>query len=421
MPFAERIKLVGYDDLEGRAGFKLAMQEVRGRFYLYVASFWEPGLSILEVTDPGNPRFVRWLPGPPGTWTLQVQVAESRMITNMEPIPTGWGEPSESFEEGFAIWDVMDPEDPRMIGIWRTGAFGTHRNYYAGGRYVHTAARLPGFDGYVYAVVDIIEPDQPRLVGRWWWPGQNLEAGEKYIHADVTKLTSGRPASDMATTALSLHAGPYVEGNRAYGAWMRAGLVILDVSAPDRPVLVGSLSTYPPLGSSIALHTAVPLPDRGLVVVNSEALNERCREPVNVAGIVDVADEQDPVLISLFPTPIAPTGYTAASFCSKGGRFGPHNQHQPQGQPCLQPLGDHIYLTYFNAGLQVFDISDPYTPRIAGYYIADDPKTRRGPLPTELVTQFEDVLVDRRGYAYVTDKNMGVTILRFDVEDPTVD
>ena len=76
-------------------------------------------------------------------------------------------------------------------------------------------------------------------------------------------------------------------------------------------------------------------------------------------------------------------------------------------------MENHIYLTYFNAGLQIFDISDPYFPRIAGYYIADDPTTRRGPLPTDLVTQAEDVLVDRRGYAYVTDKNAGVSILRF--------
>jgi hypothetical protein len=110
---------------------------------------------------------------------------------------------------------------------------------------------------------------------------------------------------------------------------------------------------------------------------------------------------------------VVPDGYPAPSYCAKGGRFGPHDQHQPQGQSRLQPVGDYIYLTYFNAGLQVFDVSDPYTPKIAGYYIPDAPPARRGPLPTDLVTQSEDVLVDRRGDAYVTDKNAGVTILRF--------
>ncbi len=297
MPFADRVELVGYEDLEGKAGFKLAMQEVGERFYLYVAAFWEPGLFIVEVTDPARPRFVRFLPGPPGTWTLQVQVADGRMITSAEPIPPGWGEPSESYDEGFAIWDVADPEDPQLLGKWRTGGLGTHRNFYAGGRYVHAAARLPGFDGHVYAVVDIDDPEAPRLVGRWWWPGQHRAGGETFSEADRAKLAGGKPAPDMPTPALSLHAAPYVEGDRAYAAWMRAGFVLLDVSSPEEPRLVGSLPVYPPLGSSIAMHTAVPLPGRELVVVNSEALNERCREPVNFAGIVDVRDESDPLLI----------------------------------------------------------------------------------------------------------------------------
>jgi hypothetical protein len=415
MPFAENVDLVGYDDLNGHSGFKLAMRELGGSFFLYVAALWEPGLSIVDVTDPARPRFVRWIPGPSGTWTLQVQVADGRMITNLEPIPPGWGEPSDGFEEGFTIWALDDPEDPRPLGRWSSGARGTHRNFYSGGRYVHAAATLPGFRGHIYGVIDIDDPARPQLVGQWWWRGQHEAAGEDYAAEDVARMRRGRPAQDMHTPAISLHAGPYVEGTRAFCAWMRAGFVLLDISLPATPQLVSVLSVSPPLGSSIALHTAVPLPERQLVVINSEALNERCREPVNFAGLVDISDERDPVLISLFPAPTVPDGYPERSFCRKGGRFGPHNQHQPQRQSCLQPVGDLIYLTYFNAGLQVFDISDPYAPRIAGYYIPDDPKRRRGPLPTELVTQCEDVLVDRRGYAYVTEKNSGVTIVRLAV------
>ena len=36
-----------------------------------------------------------------------------------------------------------------------------------------------------------------------------------------------------------------------------------------------------------------------------------------------------------------------------------------------------------------------------------------GPLPKDVVAQTEDVLVDTRGYIYITDKNWGMWILRY--------
>jgi hypothetical protein len=121
--------------------------------------------------------------------------------------------------------------------------------------------------------------------------------------------------------------------------------VILDISDQTAPTMVSNLPVHPPLGSTIALHTAEPLPDRDLVLIDSEALRENCGEPVNFAGIVDVSDETDPMLLWLFPQPRVPQGYPTRTFCAKGGRFGPHNQHQPQGQPCLRPSSDLVYLT----------------------------------------------------------------------------
>src|SRR3954471_8446831 len=40
----------------------------------------------------------------------------------------------------------------------------------------------------------------------------------------------------------------------------------------------------------------------------------------------------------------------------RGGRFGPHNQHHPQnGDPTLFDSDDLPFLTWFNAGLRVYD------------------------------------------------------------------
>jgi hypothetical protein len=80
----------------------------------------------------------------------------------------------------------------------------------------------------------------------------------------------------------------------------------------------------------------------------------------------------------------------------------------------LAKLSNLIYLTYFNAGLQIYDISEPRDPFITAHYIPNDPLTRRGPLPTELVTQVEDVIVDRRGVIYLSEKNSGIHIIGLD-------
>jgi hypothetical protein len=40
---------------------------------LCCAHLWATGWSIVEVTDPQLPRFVRYIEGPPGTWTRRIR------------------------------------------------------------------------------------------------------------------------------------------------------------------------------------------------------------------------------------------------------------------------------------------------------------------------------------------------------------
>ena len=46
------------------------------------------------------------------------------------------------------------------------------------------------------------------------------------------------------------------------------------------------------------------------------------------------------------------------------------------------------------------------------YFVPADPLTRIGLKPSRLVAQSEDVIVDRRGCIYLSDKNHGIHILR---------
>ena len=399
---AENMELIGYHDLEDRPAFKTAIQEVGGRFYLYLSHFWVSGWSVLDVTEPEEPKLLRFIEGPDNTWTLQVQAADGLLLTSLEKIPPGWGprpdDPPEA--EGVYIWDVKkDPAEPQLLSHWRTGADGTHRNFYNGGRYAHLSAYAPGYEGNIYRILDLEDPRSPREAGRFWLPEQEGgDAGGSDDWSEGMRVFQHGPA--------------HAENGRAYLPYARGGFVIADIEDVSRPRLVSRFNVYPPLGSAIAVHTAYPYPGRGFAVINSEALKENCDEPLNYAAIIDIRDEAAPRLISLFPTPEPPPGYSHGSFCERGGRFGPHNQHHAQGLDCLEQREDRVYLTYFNAGVRVYDISEPVHPREIAHYIPADPKRRLGMLPKTLVTQSEDVIVDRRGVTYVTDKNHGLHILR---------
>ena len=391
------VELIAYHDLDGRPGIKIAMQAVDERWYLYVGNLWDPGVSVLDVTDPTTPELLRFVEGPADTWADQVQVADGRLIMGLEKPVEGWmPDAGPDFEEGALIMDVRtDPANPTVLGRYHTGGTGTHRNFYAGGDSVFMTASPDGYQSYILCIVNISDVANPREVSRWWWPGQHVGGGEE-------------PEHDFY-----MHGPAYVVGDRAYLSYGRVGAVILDVSDLAKPELVSRVS-FGDLGSMLGCHSVVPIPERSLLVANSETILEGTRDPLNYAFVIDITDESAPRIMSALPMPMPSAGLPYRNYYEKGGRFGPHNQHHHQGHPDLFCPHDLLFMTWFNAGLRVFDLADPYAPVEVGSFVPDDPPTRKGPYPEErLVTQFEDILVDRRGYAFCTDKNRGLFILRY--------
>ena len=397
---ARNVEILGYTECHGRPPFKLALQVVDDHWYLYCGHLWHRGWSIVDVTDPTEPHPVGFVPGPADTWTAQVQVADGLMLGGMARIPPRWGgREGAPFEEAAVVWDVRDPVRPRELSRLRFGGTGCHRNSWAGGRYAHLAVNVAGWSGYIYVAMDLSDPSRPREVGRWWVPGQ----GPGEVAA---------PGED----GLSLHGPAYVVGDRAYLAYGGAGMIILDVADPAAPVPVSRFDVSPPFRGGhfgAGVHTARPLPRRGLAIVHGEAGEERCRAPLDFAGIVDVSDERSPWLVSTFPLPRPAPGLPYDSYCDKGGRFGPHNSHLPGGSPWLEDRDDRVYLTWFAGGLRIYDIAYARQPTEVASFVPADPRERHGPLPaTALVSQSEDVLVDTRGVIYLSDKNQGLYLLR---------
>lgn len=358
---------------------------------------WEPGLTILNVTNPENPEFVRFISGPPNTWTLQVQIAEELMITSLEKIPKAFGgKDDDNYKEGVLIWNVSDPIEPRLLSHFKTQGTGTHRNFYNGGNYTYLAAGCPGFEGNIFSCVNISDPKNPIEASRFWLPEQWSDGDAK----------AGRKG-------ISLHGPAHIENNRAYLPYGQGGMVILDIEDRYRPKIITRFDFGSNFGSKLGVHTVLPRIEKHIAIINSEAIAENGEENLNYTAIVDINDERNPRLISLFPIPEPPSNTPYKNFVVKGGRFGPHNQHHYQDIDILEKNLDLVYLTYFNAGLRIYDITDVFLPREIGYFIPEDPTKRLGLLPRKgLVAQSEDLIVDSRGYIYMSHKNQGIYILK---------
>jgi hypothetical protein len=401
---AMNMKPVGYSDLGGRrGGFKLAIKHASdGHWYMYMGHLWHYGWSIVDVTDPANPKYVKFIPGPENTWDIQMTLHDNLMITALQQEPPDWGgDLSKPFGDGVIIWDISEPTNPKQLSQWKTGSTGTHRNSYPGGKYAYLSAAAPGYKGNILVILDVSDPRNPKVAGTWARPNQKEE-----------------PNGPATPAPFGFHGPANISPDGKIATMGYApGIINLDISDIAHPKLIGDLTMTPPFISagSQSEHTVLPLWDRQMLFASSEAAPENCTDAaLNYAVLIDNKNMAKPRLMSMFPLPVPPKGLPYKDFCDKGGRFGPHNTNQEIHLPDVEKPGNLIYLTYFNAGLQVYDIKDPYMPKIAGYFIPPQPTVRAGLHPkTKLVNQTEDVLVDTRGYVYVDDKQWGMFILRY--------
>jgi hypothetical protein len=159
---ARQMEPVGYTEVGGRKGaFKMAIKKANGRWYMYLSHLWHYGWSIVDVTDPRDPKVVKFISGASNTWNIQVTLHDNLMLTALQKSVPAWGgDPSKPQDEGVLIWDIANPEDPKQLAHWKTGASGTHRNSYPGGKYAYLAAAMPGFSSQILVILDVNETEQ---------------------------------------------------------------------------------------------------------------------------------------------------------------------------------------------------------------------------------------------------------------------
>ena len=393
------VSFVGHSDQGGRGD---ATQVMINKSHAFVGHVFSGGFSVIDVTDPRDPRTVNFVPAPANTWSIHLQTHGDLMLVINEfdfysqyqresdyygrSINDTVGRP---FTAGIRVYDISDPASPREIGFMPVDGKGVHRIWWDGGRYAYASVLPWGFTDHIFAVIDVAEPTRPREVGRWWFPGMWAAGGEEPTWSNRWALHHAVVADDIA-----------------YCGWRDGGLVMLDVSDPTAPSLLAHRNWCPPFGGGS--HSGLPLPARGLCLVPDEAIADNCADGLKHIWVVDVSAPTNPVTISTLPTP------SEQDYANKGGHFGPHNVHENR-EGSFQS-SELIFATYQNAGLRIFDLADPFAPKEAGHFVPPPPTLWTDYRPNRpKVIHSSDVYVSADGLIYMTDfSGGGLDILQYE-------
>jgi LVIVD repeat len=283
---------------------------------------------------------------------------------------------------GIRTYDITDPMKPNLLQEFNTGVKGngTHHNFYDGGQYAYLDC---GWDDQLrmenlqrpfsnaIMIVDMSDPASVKEVSRWWVPGQRLGEEEEYkkyrFAGDHTSWTGNHGA---ITVPKRVEDG----GAIGYGGFGAFGMYCMDLRDIQHPKPYGHTQYEFDTFGTIPFHTCLPILSdpahpqlAGMVACTHEAIEADCRENYHTPYMVDVRDPKNPKIVALFPRPAAPPDAPYSDFCFARGRFGSHNTM------CLiqpgTPKPAFLAMTWFNAGLRIFDISDPRQPKEVAWFV----------------------------------------------------
>ncbi len=368
------VSLVGHIDVEGGG-----MVDVKGEIAAVGHMAAPYATTILDVSNPSHPRVLSRIKVRPGTHSHKARICGSTLVINVEPYSVGGDATA-----GMALYDISDPGDPKEISFYAmgglaTGGTGMHRfQADCEKELIYASGSAVGFQGNISLIIDMSDPARPREVGRWWLPGQHVAAGEK--------------PEWWGRSTRTHH--PLRLGNRLYVSLWYGGFAVLDISSPELPELVSHVNYHDV--ETEPTHTALPvghrIGGRDWLIVFDEAMGGGDSEAV--VRFFDISDEKNPLQVSTFQVTRNPSG-------DSGCRFGPHQPHEFVSSDNL------LYAAWFAGGLRIIDVSDPYSPAEAGYYV---PRPAAG----QECVQSNDVFVEESGIVYLIDRIRGLHILRYE-------
>jgi hypothetical protein len=443
-PEAMNMRLVGYNDLQARSAYQPTIARQGNRYIAYIGHHGgtpdvpKPinkltgqaefnGTSILDVTDPANPKYIKHLPGLEGNY----EDGGGQMTRVCAGATLPKGDPNKFYllrvfgGKAHEIWDVTTPENPTIITRIESGR-DTHKNWWECDTGI--AYLVSGAEGWrvrrMTQVYDLSDPAKPVKIRDFGLPGQE-------------------PGS-TGTVPTELHGAISTgrQGNRiyfGYGTNKGGVLQIVDreklLNGPKEPTpenlrypvistiemtpLNGAHTTFPMLQMPVPAFAADKFGAvRDFVMIVDESLVNECQEAEarQFVWFADITVENKPMVVSNFMVPEA-----SGQFCKRGGRFGAHSSNESMAPVFYKKVA---FVTYFNAGVRAIDVRDPYAPKEIGYFIPSiteftDKRCIKvdGKDQCKVAIQSNNVETDDRGYVYVVDRaNTGMHILELSGE-----
>ena len=388
---AHNMTLLSHHELDGFGGMGegIAMQQADdGRRILWMAHESAPkNFTGVDVTDPKNPRVVVQTELP----HMKVRSNSLDVVGNLMVVANQTKEVNMK-PAGFDVYDISKPDHPKLISHFDcSGPYsrGVHAVWFVDGKTVHISSGAHDFqphnpkDDQIYRIVDISNPSKPVETGRWWYPGTRV--------GDTAPQPPRLPAQfDTGFRAHNTNVFPQ-RPDRAYVGYIDGGAIVLDISKPSDIKMVSHWNHSPPFNGFT--HTVLPLFDRGLWVVSDECVQDDGKDWPKLVWMVDARSDANPVPISTFPAP----PYDA--FAKRGGRFGAHNLHENLPLPVSFQSDTLTIGTFFNAGVRVYDTSNPYQVEEVAYFVPGTPR-----LAPAGAIQLNDVFVDDRKLVYTVDR-----------------
>lgn len=313
---------------------------------------YQDGLRILDASDPAAIVEIGHVPvrvGDGEIWNdVKLLDADGKRYALMA-----------SSSEGLVIVDGTDPSAAEVVASWPPQ--GDWSVYDVHTVWVDEAARI-AYLGYVGREVD----------GEWIWGGLEI--------VDLTNPTKpvGRGSWAASDAGGDLVHDLMVRDGVAYLCAWDAGLVMVDVSVPEEPVVIGQYDDYDRRTSHSVWVGEIG--GRLIAVHGDEDFGAHLR-------VLDVTDPANVQLLAEWET---------------RPQVSIHN---------VMLVGDRAYVAYYQDGVRVIDLSDPTRPEQVAYYNTWDPDR-----PDVGWSFFEGAVgIDvAEGRVWVADSHRGLVVLEED-------